>query len=296
MIKKIKVFVLSTAISISPLIGYSPKSHATGIPTVDVAALVQNLIEYSQQLSDYAEQLYQSQVVANQYVQKLMQMEQIYREYEHTLEQIKGIKDYIDNSEWEDILSQIEIDFPLNPLDSHWEDWGVDIYTEDGVIEVDEAIGNAYKRIRDLDDVYGDIETVFASEDMRDKKREEARRQFMRSREATDQKYAATVFKSEAENLEEALKELKNARENNATSDESELRTLQILAMQQELDLHYKKAQHDVLIKSFEMSNQESIQRKNKESYVYDMMLLDQLEVANQASYEATDRGNTTNF
>lgn len=289
--------VLSLLLVATPLLTYSPKSEATGIPTVDIAALIQKLLQYVQELNDYAEQLYQSQVVANNYIQTLKDMEQTYREYEHTLEQIKGIKDYVDNEEWKEILTRIDIDFPLNPLDSHWDDWDVDIYTDDGVVDIDEAVGSVYKRIRSLPDVYEDIETVFESDDVRDQEREEARRQFVKSREATEQKYAAKVFSKESENLSNALAELKRNRENIAMEDESELRTLQMLAMQQELELHYRKAQNDVLIKSFEMSNQESIERKNKESYVYDMMLLDKLEIAGKDPYEADeDRSNSTNF
>lgn len=289
MLKKINAVVLSVVIMACPLMTYSPKTEATGIPTIDIAALIQKLLDYVQQLNDYAEQLYQSQVVANDYIQQLKEMEQLYREYEHTLEQIRGIRDFVNQEDWKNILARIDIDFPLNPLDSHWNDWDVDIYTDDGVIDVDQAIGRVYHRIRNLDDVYEDIETVFESDDVKDQQREEARRQFVKSREATQQKYAAEVFTREAENLGVALEELKVTRENVAMGDESELRTLQLLAMQQELDLHFRKAQNDVLIKTFEMSNQESIERKNKESYVYDMMLLDKLEIGSQEPYEANE-------
>lgn len=289
MFKRLNVALLSAVLICTPIMTmtYSPRTEASGIPTVDIAALIQKLVQYAQILRDYSEQLYQSQVVANEYVQKLREMEQIYREYEHTLNQIKGIRDYVDNQEWKDILRQIEIDFPLNPLDSHWDDWGVQIYTEDGVIDVDEAIGNTYKRIRDLDTVYEDIETVFTSQDARDQQREEARRHFLKSREATQQKYATEVFTRQNENLSTALRDLAEKREVLATVDESELATLQIIAMQQELDLHYKKANQELMIKMFDMSNQESMERKNRESYVYDMMLLDKLEVAGQDPYQA---------
>lgn len=294
--QRISAAMLSFALVCAPImtLTYSPKTEASGIPTVDIAALIQKLVQYAQVLRDYSEQLYQSQVVANEYVQKLREMEQIYREYEHTLNQIKGIRDYVDNQEWKDILRQIEIDFPLNPLDSHWDDWGVQIYTEDGVIDVDEAVGSAYKRIRDLDTVYEDIETVFTSQDAKDQQREEARRHFLKSREATQQKYAAEVFTRRSENLSTALRDLAEKREILATADESELATLQIIAMQQELDLHYKEANQELMIKMFDMSNQESMERKNRESYVYDMMLLDKLEVASQTPYEADPSRTTT--
>lgn len=296
LMKKITAYMMVVFLSFST-ITYTPKVEATGIPTVDIASLVQGLFEYAQMLSDYAEQLYQSQVVANEYMQKLAQMEQIYREYEHTLNQIKGLADYVDNQEWKDILSRIEIDFPLNPLDSHWDDWGVAILTDDGVIDVDDRIGNAYDRIRNLDEVFADIETVWSSADVRDQQKEDARRHFLKSREVTEQAYAVEVFKSQSKNLNEAKAEMSEYRQDLATGDESELATLQTLAMQQELQIEILKAQNDMMLKQFEMANQESIDRKTRESYAYDMQLLDKLEISQADKYEADhSRSSSANF
>lgn len=286
--KKISAYILSVFLVFSS-VGYTPKVQAGGIPTIDIAGLIQDLMGYAQQLSDYAEQLYQSQVVANEYVQKLMQMEQIYREYEHTLNQIKGLADYVDNTEWKEILRRTDVDFPLNPLDSHWDDWSVDIYTDDGVIEVDERIGDAYDRIRNLDEVFDDIETVWDSSDTQDLQKEKARRHFVKSREVTDQAYAVEVFKAQSQNLDEAQQKMTEYRESLAMADESELTTLQTLTLQQELQISIMKAQNDMLLKQLELSNQDSIDRKNKQSYAYDMQLREQLEKANKPKYEADD-------
>lgn len=294
---KLSAIALSAVLTAGSLTAYSPQSQATGIPTIDIASLVQNLVDYAQQLNDYAEQLYQSQVVANEYIQKLKEMEQVYTEYAHTLEQIQGIKDYVDNQEWKEILSRIDIDFPLNPLDSHWDDWDVDIYTDDGVIDVDEQISSVYKRIRSLDEVYADIDTVFTSEDVRDQQREEARRHFLKSRDATQQQYSAEVFKKHRGYLDKASLKMAEDREKHATDSETELRTMQTVAMQMELLIEYQKLRNDVEITSLEMSNQDAIERKNKESYTYDMMLLDKLEVASQEPYEADNsRTRSANF
>lgn len=288
LMKKITAYMMVVFLSFST-ITYTPKVEATGIPTVDIASLVQGLFEYAQMLSDYAEQLYQSQVVANEYMQKLAQMEQIYREYEHTLNQIKGLADYVDNQEWKEILSRIEIDFPLNPLDSHWDDWGVAILTDDGVIDVDDRIGNAYDRIRNLDEVFADIETVWSSADVRDQQKEDARRHFLKSREVTEQAYAVEVFKSQSKNLDLAKKKMVDYRIEHATKDETELSSLQTLAMQQELQIEILKTQNDLLLKQFEMANQEAIDRKARESYAYDMQLLDKLEISQATKYVADD-------
>jgi len=242
--------------------------------------------------------LYQSEVAGNQYIEKLKQMEQIYREYAHTLKQIEGIKEYFDNDDWEEILSKVDIDFPLNPFDHHWNDLSVDIYTNEGVIDVDEMISNGSERIRDLNDVYENIDDLYEpGSEMNNQEKEFARRQYLKSRSATEQEYSAEVFKAEAENLDEALQKVSDDRKNIAMDDETELRTLQMISIQKELELNMLQSQNELLLKSFELSNQESIDRKNRESYAYDMYLLDKLEVKNTPKYVPDEtRDWTVNF
>ncbi|NRA71964.1 MAG: hypothetical protein HRU24_13160 [Gammaproteobacteria bacterium] len=295
--KKLAAYVLSLFLILTPITIYSPKSEATGIPTVDIVSFIQSLLEYIQQLSTYAESIYQSSVAANEYVQTLQQMEQIYREYEHALNQIKGLADLVDNDGWKDLLGQIDIDFPLNPLDSSWNEWGVAIYTDDGVIDIDEKVSTIYKRIRNLDDVFDDIDTVFDSSDMRDQQKAQAEQHYLRSREATEQAYAVKAFQSRSENLAEAEKSMAEDRENVAMGDESQLRTLQIMAMQLELQIAMQKSQNDMTLKNFKMSNQDVMDRKAQESFAYDMYLLDKLEIKNSDKYEAeVGRVDSVNF
>jgi len=293
--KKIRIAFVYGLLSLGSLLMQSP-ARATGIPTVDIAALVQELIAYSQQMSDYTEQLYQSQVNANEYVQKLKQLEQIYIEYEHTLDQIEGLKEHVDQDVWEGILNLVYTTFPSQPLDQRWKDWSSDIYQDERVAEVDERVGSRHDRIRELEEVYTDIDLAFSSEDLRAKKKEEARRLYFNSRQTTEQEYATTVFTEQADNLNGALSELKTYREDNALGNQSQLRTLQTIAMQLELELEYQKAQNEVSIKSLELANQEVIERKNRQSYIYDAQLRDQLEKANQEPYQPTDRDWTVNF
>ncbi len=292
-IKKAKSICLSSFLSMSLFFGtpalitvtYSPQVSAAGIPTIDVAALVQKLLEYVQQLNDFSEQLYQSKVIANEYIQTLKDMEQTYKEYEHTLEEIKGIADYIEEAEWEEILDRIDIDFPLDPFDSHWDDWGVSILTDDGVIDIDQKISRVYKRIRPINQVEQDIDTLFNDPDVRDQKKAEARAQYKKSREVTEQKYSAAVFERHGDLLEETEMNLMQDRHEVATGDESELRSIQFLAAQQELALRYQAIQNKILVKSLEMDNQEAVERKTKESYIYDQHLLNQLETETKSSY-----------
>jgi len=263
------------------------QAHATGIPTVDIAALIQSLLDYIQQLSAYAEDLYQSAMAGNEYVQTLLKMEQMYREYAHYLNQIEGLIDYVDGEAWDDILAALEVDIPLNPLE--WDKYDVDIYTDDGVIDVDQRITSAYNRIRELDEVYEDITAVFNEDEIRDHQQEIARRHYLRSRETTQQEYTAETFTLEQEALERQLEITKDVRRTNAVGEESDLRTMQTLALQNELSNNYNNNRNKILLKLFEMGNQESIQRKNKESYIYDMRLLDQKEIKEVDAYTADD-------
>lgn len=292
--KKIRLLLTCCALSLNSMV-VNPAS-ASGIPTVDIAALVQKLISYSQQLADHAEQLYQSQVNANEYIQKLRQIEQIFIEYEHTLDQIEGIEAYVNQDEWGEILDIVYSTFPSLPLSQEWGDWSPFILEDENVAEVDATIASQHERIRELDEVYADIDEAFSSEDLRAKKKEDARKLYYNSRKATEQKYATTVFTEQAEQLDTAFSQLKTYRKDNAVGNQSQLRTLQTMSMQAELELEYQKSQNEVLIKSLELANQEVIGRKNRQSYIYDAQLRDQLEKANRAPYEPTDRDWTVNF
>ncbi len=80
----------------------SSSSFASGIPVVDVASNVQQITSYIQDLADYAEQLNQLSVQSQQY----SQMVQEYQEYEHYLKQLEGIKHKFTNTEWNQMMSQ----------------------------------------------------------------------------------------------------------------------------------------------------------------------------------------------
>ena len=69
------------------------------------------------------------------------------------------------------------------------------------------------------------------------------------------------------------METIKDRRKNIATKSESQLKTLQIMSMQNELELEYLKTQNEVLIKSLDLANQEIIERKNRKSYIHDMQL-----------------------
>lgn len=286
------------AVSVVMAFGFSQTQVlASGIPTVDIASLMQELVSYNQQIIDYTEQLYQSQVSANEYLQKLEQLRQIYIEYEHTLDQIEGLEAYVEQEVWESLLEFVELTFDTMPISDIWSRWDESVFDNADVAEVDARVAAQYERIRNLEPVYKDIEETFTSVGMQDKKKAQARQHFFNSRQTTEQRYSEEVFREQASQLNQALTDVKEARETNATGDQSQLRTLQTMALQAELELEYQKHHNDILVKSLELSNQESIARKNRQSRLYDSQLREQLNQANREPYQAQeDRNWTVNF
>lgn len=84
----------------------SSNSFASGIPVVDVASNAQQITSYIQDLADYAEQLNQLSVQSQQYSQMVQEYQQKLTEYEHYLKQLEGIKHKFTNTEWNQMMSQ----------------------------------------------------------------------------------------------------------------------------------------------------------------------------------------------
>lgn len=310
MIKRFNLYIASAIIAMAMIVGMPQKArvntsghlvlaynqaNATGIPTIDIASLIQSLLDYVSQLSQYAEDLYQSATLANEYYQTLLKMEQIYKEYAHYLDQIEGLMAYFDGKAWDDIVAAVKWDYPINPME--WSKYDLDVYTQDGVIDVDNLVKDMYHRIRELDDVYADLAKVYEGKTaLEEYQQKQAERQFERSRETTKQMYTAEVFNATNEALDTQLEDVKTLRDLNATGDQSDLRTMQTMAVQNELNLNYLQHQSNILTKMYEMSNQESISRKNLESYVYDQRLLDKVELYDADKVVATDRDYTADY
>ena len=294
------VFAATLTVSTLAVSTYSPRVEATGIPTIDIAGLIQGFIDYAQKLSDYAEQLYQTTVIGNQYVQQVIQLEQMYREYEHKLNQIMGLKGLFDDEGWKGILEELELAFPLDPFDKHWEDWTPKDRASKHYLRANTDIGKLFKRIREVEDVYKDIAEIYGDEEDEAIKEEQkilAKRHFVKSRQAVEQKFATNYFKARNQTLQVVRKKIAVARKEHATGGESQLRTIQTLALQQELQIEMSEAQNEMTLKGFELSNQDAIERKNRESFAFDMGILDRQEITERDKYSPDDsRKRSTNF
>ena len=94
------LIVVSLGICQQPAIG-------GGIPTVDIANLTQQLVQYLQQLQDYQELMNQTSTQTSQYLQMVRDYQQTMREYQSYLNQLKSIQRIIDAEDWNRLMGVI---------------------------------------------------------------------------------------------------------------------------------------------------------------------------------------------
>lgn len=112
--RKIMVIVLVMALAVfssgpSNLLGLGGMgnvrtAHAGGIPTIDIAAIMQKLISYLTQLMEYSEAISNVSENAKQYAQMIRDYQQKLREYQHFLNQIASIRHMISNQDWQRLM------------------------------------------------------------------------------------------------------------------------------------------------------------------------------------------------
>jgi hypothetical protein len=108
--RKIQVALLTAALTVSVAgtgLLAPQKAEASGFPTVDIAALVQRITGYSTQLQEYAQALTQTTTQVGQLVQLYKDYEQVLREYDHFLRQLRGLRNFISNADWQDLMELI---------------------------------------------------------------------------------------------------------------------------------------------------------------------------------------------
>lgn len=85
----------------------TPHICNAGIPVFDYANLMQNIIAYEQLLTEYDEQLNQSGLLDEQYMQMVEDYRQTLIEYDHYLHQLEGIAQYISQDDWDRLMEVI---------------------------------------------------------------------------------------------------------------------------------------------------------------------------------------------
>jgi len=105
--KKAAVVIIFIAL-VSSLALTPKQAECGGIPTIDIASLMEQLVRYLTEIQDYQESISQTTTMTNQYVQMLRDYQQTLREYQHFLNQIRSLKSMMDAGDWRRLLQTIK--------------------------------------------------------------------------------------------------------------------------------------------------------------------------------------------
>lgn len=284
---KVKKKVLTAAL----LCCLSVNSNATGIPTIDIAALVQNLVSYATQLNDYSEMMTQTGLNIDQVNQLVTQYEQTMTEYEHTLNQIAGLKNKMKAKDYLALLQMIDFKISSNPQGP---DFDVGIFDDEGYHDIDEKLKGVYYRTRDLGSMVGDVIKSGVDGDSKKIVETRANQAFLKSKMITGQTYSVQQFNEQINDLKANALEAEATRQALATDDESELQTLQFIAFQNSLMIDNMQKQQEIAVSQMSYSNQMESEYFAKQAAYVDRQLAKYADV--KSEYKPVDRGYTADF
>ncbi|WP_330927118.1 hypothetical protein [Candidatus Sororendozoicomonas aggregata] len=239
MLKQLFIVALS-AIFISS----APSSKGNGIPTVDVANLAQQLVQYQQLLTEYDTLLQQVGIDSDQLLTILDQYEQALLEYKHLIRQATALQEKMDKKDWLGLWEQANEAYKYSPYG------GMDIRT---------AEGDVFQKSRDMADArYGEVddkETMLSlSTEVLGGETVAFERSYNDASVALDQLRANEYFKSNMIEAEDDIYDLDSKRLK--LGDESQLETLQFMVEQNQVMLEQNRQVLSILQKQFELSNQ----------------------------------------
>lgn len=221
---KVKKTVLALSIGIL-CASTSFKSGASGFPTVDIAQVMQNIMEYTQLLEEYSTQLEQQAIQVSQLTQAINQYQQMLTDYDHYLTMVRGLKDYVDTASLKSILKSAVEDPTMNPFSA---DFDPNIYTSTGIVSINNELKRLYARSRQLSNLDTDISAFGGSSGFTDR----SHGAYERSQLAALQANKNKIYTTEINDNVKASAELSDAVDMVQDTPESQVATLQLMASQ----------------------------------------------------------------
>lgn len=157
-----KVKLISTTISIVLLTGVlmmPPKADATGFPVVDIASIVQAVVDYSQQLTQYAEMIQSGLLQAQELVQTIQQYEQMLNEYETMLGNLQDLGSFISSGDMRSAFSLItnsNLSQFVSPEFANMTDDLLEVW-----VAVDEIRSTQFGGVSDVERVLADLNALY---------------------------------------------------------------------------------------------------------------------------------------
>nr|WP_228857515.1 hypothetical protein [Pseudomonas syringae]QOQ33607.1 hypothetical protein [Pseudomonas syringae pv. actinidiae] len=234
--------VVAAMIAVTPLTGYT-----NGFPTFDVTAVAQAVADYSNQLLQYTEQMQQTILEESQLAQLVATYEQTMTSYDHMLSQMTGLKNKISRRDWQGIYAKygnVIDSYPGNMPDFSSGKW----------IAKGKDLQSLYARIdqaRDLEDAIRALPFDAKSEQQATIASEQS---FAREQLAVGQSLFVDDMASESEIQMERYGEVAEKRA--ALGPEDHLKTLQVMAEQNELMIEAAQQQNAINNAQLQYSNQ----------------------------------------
>lgn len=157
-----KLKLISTTISSVLLVGVlmmPPKADASGFPVVDIASIVQAVVDYAQQLSQYAEMIQSGLLQAQELVQTIQQYEQMLNEYETMLGNLQDLGSYISSGDMQSAFSLItnsNLSQFVSPEFANMTDDLLEVW-----VAVDEIRSTQFGGVADVEQVLADLNSLY---------------------------------------------------------------------------------------------------------------------------------------
>jgi hypothetical protein len=253
-------------ILVSAALASPPKAKA-GWPVIDVTHIMQTIVGYIADLSDYATQLNQLQKDTQAYAQMLKDYQQTMREYRHYLNQIKGIKHLIEEKDWKRIVKVAKNGYgkmkrsSLPNLDPEHDSYEKDVKSivKDTQVDVAEE--------KDYNDLVQQSGFDVSKE----------ARTYRRAKAAWNNDLNAHQMVSSNQKLSEERKQeiAKLSQAFEGLGDEDDLKTMQHIALSQ----HMLMKQNEILINLQNQALSESTRDKEYERWLKEQQMKNRLEM-----------------
>lgn len=222
-------------------------AKASGIPTVDVAAIAQIILDYTNQLEQYTELMAQSALEESQLLEAIRLYEQTMISYEHMLSQMQGLKDKLGVEAWSEVYEKYE-DI-LNTYPPYITD-----FNASDLVRINDDLNNLYYRSPSLEDTEDLLLSLgYAADDLA-QATEHATQGYQKEQLAATQALASEKIDNRLKVQVERAGEVADKRLR--LGPEDYLATLQLMAEQNELMLSTMHEQAVINNTQLQYSNQ----------------------------------------
>lgn len=226
----------------------SVAAYAGGFPVIDITSVAQAVADYSNQLLQYTEQMQQTILEESQLAQLIQQYEQTMVSYNHMLTQMTSLKRMMDRRDWEGLYKKYASVIDSYPGSS------MPDFNSGKWINKGKDLQKLYARIDKAKDLETAIRAIPFDAKSEAKATESSEQSFAREQLAVGQSLFVEDMNDELETQMTRYGEVAEKRA--ALGPEDHLKTLQVMAEQNELMIEASQQQNAINNAQLQYSNQ----------------------------------------